>query len=615
MCLSRLLWILVLVIGAGLAHAQPSSKPLVLAPGYSELGYEAPKPGTYRLPPLKKAPGGHVLLSSGKPAQLGDLLGDKIVVLSFIYSTCSDVNGCPLATFVLHRIYKRVLKDPQLAGKVRLLSLSFDPEHDTPEVMDLYGKNFQGKGGDWRFLTTRSEEALAPILDAYGQNVQKEYDEQGQPTGKFSHILRVFLIDRNRRIRNIYSVSFLHPDVLLNDIRTVLMDEQGLLQAREVPPRPRPAVDLLENLRRPGLGLPGVPVPGDNPVTPAKLELGRKLFFDRRLSLNGTVSCAMCHIPAQGFTNNHMNTAVGIEGRTVRRNAPTVLNAGYWQRLFHDGRETELRRQAWVPLISRDMMGNPAPGVVLDRVESLSDYDGLFEAAFGRGPSMETLGMALATYVRSLVSGNSAFDRWRYGREDDALSASAKRGFALFTGKAGCASCHQVGERNALFTDQLLHNTGLGWYNTMKKETGNRTVHLAPGVELEVDKTIVDAVSGQPQGDLGLYEITENPADRWKYKTPSLRNVALTAPYMHDGSLATLADVIDYYDRGGYPNEELDPRIHKLGLSETERQELIAFLKSLTGDNIAELVADAEAEPIGDPNGHEGPPRRQNARR
>lgn len=602
MHMSRLFWLLTLMLTGSTGLAQPNAAPQVLAPGYSELEYEAPAPGSYRLPPLKPAGDGEVLLSSGERAQLSDLLGDKVVILSFIYSTCSDANGCPLATYVLHRIHTRLRNQPEVAEHVRLISLSFDPQHDTPEVMRLYGNNFQGKGDDWRFLTTRSEKELAPILDAYGQSVQKEYDENGKPVGTFSHILRVFLIDRERRIRNIYSVSFLHPDVLLNDVRTVLMDEQGSLQAKEVPVRPRPAVDLLDNLRHPGLGLPPVPEPEDNPATPKKIQLGRKLFFDRRLSLNSTVSCAMCHVPAHGFANNHMATAVGIEGRTVRRNAPTVINSGYWRRLFHDGRETSLRRQPWTPLTARNMMGSPAPGVVIERLGSLRDYDGLFESAFGRGPGMETVGMALASYMRSLASGGSAFDRWRYGGDTDAMSPSAKRGFELFTGKGGCASCHTIGERHALFTDQLLHNTGLGWYKAMHTDPPKRRVYVAPGVELQVDNGIVSAVAGQPSGDLGLYELTEDPADRWKYKTPSLRNVALTAPYMHDGSLASLADVLEFYNRGGHPNEGIDPRIRPLNLNPAEQQDLEAFLRSLTGGNVSELIADAETQPVGDPN-------------
>ena len=152
-------------------------------------------------------------------------MGDKVVLLSFIYSTCSDVNGCPLATSVLHKIKNRLKKEPELASKLRLVTLSFNPEHDTPEMMQRYGQELQGKGVEWRFLTSRSEQDLQPILDHYKQNIQKVYDAQGKFTGTFSHILRVYLIDKNKQLRNIYSVAFLHPDTLINDIKTLLQAE------------------------------------------------------------------------------------------------------------------------------------------------------------------------------------------------------------------------------------------------------------------------------------------------------------------------------------------------------------------------------------------------------
>jgi cytochrome c peroxidase len=359
--------------------------------------------------------------------------------------------------------------------------------------------------------------------------------------------------------------------------------------------------DLLAPIRQPPLGLPPVPVPADNPLTVEKVSLGRKLFYDRRLSLNDTFSCAMCHIPEQGFTSNELATAVGIEGRTVRRNTPTIYNVAYARQLFHDARENRLAQQVWAPLLARNEMGNPAVGWLLDKIRALSDYDGLFEAAFaGRGPSMETLGMALASYERTLVSGNSPFDRWRYGGDQDALSEGARRGFALFTGKAGCSACHLVGPDSALLTDHRLHNTGIGYRASMGAEPKTRRVLVAPGVYLDVDTSAIASVSERPPSDLGRYEITQDPADRWGYKTPGLRNVALTAPYMHDGSLATLDDVVAFYDGGGVPNEVLDPLIRPLGLSGQERADLVAFLESLSGDNVNLLVADAFAAPVGD---------------
>lgn len=206
------------------AHRHPA--PVVLAPGYADLTFEAPVPGTYELPPLGRAPNGRVLDSQGHAVELHDLMGDKLVVLSFIYTTCSDVNGCPLATHVLSKVARRLGASRDLAGRVRLISLSFDPDHDTPAVMRTYGEPWAGSGGaDWRFLTTAGETELGPILEGYGQWVLRDRDEEGKVLGTFSHVLRVFLIDQNLRIRNIYSVSFLHADTIGADLRTLLLEE------------------------------------------------------------------------------------------------------------------------------------------------------------------------------------------------------------------------------------------------------------------------------------------------------------------------------------------------------------------------------------------------------
>lgn len=361
------------------------------------------------------------------------------------------------------------------------------------------------------------------------------------------------------------------------------------------------ATDLMANIVKPPLGLPPVPVPADNPPTRAKIQLGRKLFFDRRLSLNDTMSCAMCHVPEQGFANNELATAVGLEGRSVRRNAPTIYNVAYFERLFHDGRENRLEHQAWLPMLARNEMANPSIGAVITKLSVLPDYKGLFEAAFdGRGPSLETVGAAIASYERALVSGNSPFDRWYYGKQEDALADAAKRGFHLFVGKAQCAGCHRVGKEYALFMDNQLHNTGVGWYAAMRPEPEQRRVVVAPGVFATVSREQIVSVGESTPGDVGLYEITQDPADRWRYKTPSLRNVSLTAPYMHDGSLRSLREVMEFYNRGGFANQGLDPRIRPLHLTQQDIDDLVAFLQSLTGDNVETLVADAFAAPVGD---------------
>jgi cytochrome c peroxidase len=374
-----------------------------------------------------------------------------------------------------------------------------------------------------------------------------------------------------------------------------------LVKQRAATPEP-PA---LARTVTPPLGLAPVPVPDDNPLTVAKIHLGRKLFFDRRLSQNNTMSCAMCHVPEQGFTVNELAQAVGIEGRSLRRNAPTLLNVAYMHSQFHDGRETSLETQVISPFLAHNEMANPSMGHLVEKIRCLDDYTDLFVQAFGRGPGVETLGQALASYERTLLAANAPFDRWYYGTQQDALSPQAQAGFRLFVGKARCVSCHTITQQSALFTDQAFHNTGLGWYNTMGRAqhpTPTR-VQLAPGVFTEVAPEIIASVSEPPPTDLGRYEVTFVPADRWRYKTPTLRNVALTAPYMHDGSLLSLAEVVRFYNHGGHPHPFLDPLIHPLQLTDAEIAALVAFLESLTGDNIAELVAEARQVRIGNVTG------------
>ncbi|MGH8473959.1 MAG: cytochrome-c peroxidase, partial [Gammaproteobacteria bacterium] len=265
----------------------------------------------------------------------------------------------------------------------------------------------------------------------------------------------------------------------------------------------------------------------------------------------------------------------------------------------HDGRESSLETQVWSPLLARNEMGAPSVGWVLDKVRRLPDYQDLFEHAFGRPAGMETIGQAIASYERTLISGNTPFDRWYYGRDAMALGREAQRGFKLFTGKARCGACHALGVNHALVTDQEPHNTGIGWQRSMHTRAAEAVVPIAPG--LNAAKHLLEAVSEPPPSDLGRYEVTQDPADRWRYKTPSLRNVALTAPYMHDGSFATLADVVVYYNRGGYAAPDRDPLIEPLGLSTREENDLLVFLESLTGDNVREIAADGLAAPVGDP--------------
>ena len=387
------------------------------------------------------------------------------------------------------------------------------------------------------------------------------------------------------------------------DMRDGYESSDYVSQTRSLMERVGVAADLYKIATVPQLGIPPLQHLPDNPLSHAAIELGRRLFFDRRLSINDTMSCAMCHVPEMGFANNEHQTSVGVEGRSVRRNAPTILNVAYKTMLFHDGRESTLENQVWIPLLARNEMANPSIGYVIQKINNIKDYDGLFEKAFGRSASMETIGMALAQYQRTLISANSRFDRWHYGDEKALLNEEEQLGFEVFTGKGLCSACHLIGEEYALFTDNLLHNTGLGYDIAMSKEPPTHRVQLAPGVFVDVKSELINSVSQNRQtmrNDLGHYEVTEDPDDLWKYLTPTLRNIELSAPYMHNGQLATLEEVIDFYDKGGIQNPRLSPLIKALALNQQEKQALVAFLKTLTGANVAELTRDAFAAPVGD---------------
>jgi cytochrome c peroxidase len=352
---------------------------------------------------------------------------------------------------------------------------------------------------------------------------------------------------------------------------------------------------LIRGIENPPLGLATMVIPARNPITTEKIALGRKLFFDRRLSFNRTLSCAMCHIPEQGFTQYEIKTPVGIEGRFIKRNAPSLYNVGYRTVLFHDGRESSLENQVWQPLLMKNEMANPSIGFVLDTINAAADYRGLFERAFIQGLTLETLGMALASYERALVSADSPFDRWYFGGDQQALGNAAQRGWALFNEHA-CSSCHRLSRKNALFTDDGFRDTGIGYARSMGIGRSISSVRLAPGVV--VTPTVTFELPGN--NDLGRYEATGRSQDRWLYRTPSLRNVAITPPYMHDGSLANLEAVVDYYAGGGVSHPGLDPRVRPLNLDEGQKSDLVSFLRSLTGSNVEQLRRDARAVPIGD---------------
>ncbi len=304
------------------------------------------------------------------------------------------------------------------------------------------------------------------------------------------------------------------------------------------------------------LGLPPVPIPADNSLTAEKIALGRKLYYDPILSVDNTIACASCHGPASGFADPKP-FSVGVGGKTGGRNAPSVLNAAYSTLQFWDGRAPTLEKQAEGPVQNPVEMANTLSAVEKKLVADAA-YRAEFEKAFGPGPiTYEKVEQAIASFERTLIAGNSPFDRYFYSGDKSALNTDAIRGLEIFRNpkKGNCAACHTIGEKYALFTDDKFHDIGVG------------------------------ADSEGNYKDLGRYNVTHNEADKGAFKTPSLRNVALTAPYMHDGSLKTLKEVVDFYIGGGNSNPHLDKEIHALDfLTGQERADLKSFLESLTGE-------------------------------
>ena len=303
------------------------------------------------------------------------------------------------------------------------------------------------------------------------------------------------------------------------------------------------------------LGLPPVPIPPDNPPTAETITLGRRLYYDPILSSDNTVSCATCHSPQYGFADPRP-VSEGVGKQKGTRNSPPVTNAAYYQVQFWDGRAPSLEKQAEGPVQNPVEMANSL-AVVEQRLNADPSYQAEFAQAWGPRPiTFEMVEKSIASFERTVVSGNSPFDRWKYGHDENAVSAAVKRGFLVFTSrkKGNCAACHTVGAKDALFSDNQFHDVGVGY------DMGQFT-------------------------DVGLFAVTHNEADKGKFRTASLRNIAQTAPYMSDGSLKNLKEAIDFYIGAGNSNPNLDKQIHALDfLSGQERSDLEAFLNSLSGE-------------------------------
>jgi cytochrome c peroxidase len=313
---------------------------------------------------------------------------------------------------------------------------------------------------------------------------------------------------------------------------------------RSVPVIGPEIVDAMKVLPGGLTALPAVTVGAEE--SPAKIELGKRLFFEKRLSGDFTTSCASCHDPAKAFTDG-LPRSKGIKGVLLRRNSPTVLNATFNSAQFWDGRAATLDEQCKGPLLSPDEMNLVDEKHLITRLNAIPEYRRDFQTVFGAGPSLDNVARAVAAFERTLITPNARFDQYMTGNKK-ALTDQEKRGLIVFFGRGACSECH----KGANFTDNLYHNLG-----------------AVP-------------VKGNPD-DQGRFEITKNPEDRGAFKTPSIRNAALTAPYMHDGSSATLEEVVDFYDRGGGDGPNKDKLIYKLNLTADEKGDLVAFLKTLTG--------------------------------
>lgn len=297
---------------------------------------------------------------------------------------------------------------------------------------------------------------------------------------------------------------------------------------------------------------PDVPVPVSNPLTQAKVELGLRLFFEPRLSSRNTMSCATCHHPAKGFSNNEPNAA-GVDGIRGNRNVPTVYTTAHHKSMFWDGRAESLEEQALGPIQNPIEMNETLPNVIR-KLNEIPYYPQKFKQAFGTEITPAGMAQAIASFERALALYPSAYDRFQNG-DDQALTESQKRGLELFSRKAHCMTCH----KGVAMTDSKFHNLGVGLQ--------------------------------QSKPDLGRFQITQNPEDWGAFKTPPLRNISQTGPYMHDGSLKTLEEVVELYNQGGHENPNLDREMRPLNLTSEEKGDLVNFMRALRSrDNFTELV-------------------------
>lgn len=322
-------------------------------------------------------------------------------------------------------------------------------------------------------------------------------------------------------------------------------------------------------------------IPADNPQTLEKISLGQKLFFDRRLSVDGTVSCSTCHDPVRGFTDRKP-TSIGIKGRVGQRNAPTILNALYNKTQFWDGRVNTLEEQAALPIVNSVEMGHPSLDAAVAQIAAIAEYQQAFQRVFGRPLNGADLVRAIASYERTQLSFDSPFDHFIAG-DKNSIDESAKRGWELFNNQGRCNKCHALTDTTRDVTnliDNDFHNIGILFVQ-------HKVVPLARQAEQLIksgDTSAIDRAAIQTDmSALGRFLITKQEKDIASFKTPNIRNVLVTGPYFHDGSQETLWDVIDHYNKGaGLQNPYLDEDIQPLALTENDIDDVVALMASLT---------------------------------
>lgn len=326
-------------------------------------------------------------------------------------------------------------------------------------------------------------------------------------------------------------------------------------------------------------------IPNDKTPQPKLVALGDKLFNDKRLSVDDTVSCATCHDPKKGFVDG-LALSEGIKKQKTGRNSPTVLNAMFGSTQFWDGRAATLEEQAKLPITNPIEMGMKDGDAVMAKVRAIPEYKASFQDAFGRDGTFDDLATAIAAFERTQFVANAPFDRFIRG-ESAALDAQQKRGWSLFNGKARCNTCHAGNVVQPLFTDLKFHNIGVAArkqdFVALSREA---LVLVRTGDQEQIDRLAIESAKFT---ELGRFLVTKNENEVGAFRTPGLRDIAITGPYMHDGSMETLWDVVDHYNKGGLPNPYLDGGMQRLGLTEPEVEDLVSFMFALTSDRFTDL--------------------------